>query len=240
MPSFGELLAAEIGKARAARGWTQRDVIERAFPDQSDVRQFGRYERAEIANPHPRTYGPICGALGISQERIFEIARISDNRSFLDFSYLEDMDKISPKALSDKVRNNINAENSACNLHHFIILNCSETAKYELEKLMSDICLPLVSLDYCYRYYHYAFRHKLRFDLHMSGIKYLRQMLDHENFDISDKAAFSIGEIFLYNPHQEIREIAKAIITQNDGYTDRIRGFMDYTKRRVGIDHQFR
>lgn len=236
MASFGELLGAEIFKARSALGWTQRHVVSRAFPPgEGSVRQFRRHEKHESDNPQPKSYMPICGALGIPPQKIFELAILADNLEFVDLSHLEETDELCPKRLATRVQEDADSELAARRLHFLIILKRSASAKSELEALMADATLPLSSLDYCFRYYHFAFRSKLNVEMHRSAIAYLGDLLRNDNFDIADKSAFSIGEFYLYNPHPDVKNIAKGILFNSDGYPDHVRGLLDYTKRRVGL-----
>lgn len=235
MASFGELLGAEIKKARTKLGWTQRALARASFPDEDQQRQIRRYERGETKLPNPKAFIPICDKLNIPHETIFELIKMSDNRASVDASFIEKSKHLSPTALANRVRDGDASEQAACDLHYLIILNRNVEAISVLEELMADTSLPLVSLDYCFRYYHFAFREELEFEMHERAIKYLHELLLHENFDISDKAAFSIGEIFLYNPHAVIRDAARQIIESDQLGSERVQDFMKYTKRRVGL-----
>jgi hypothetical protein len=163
------------------------------------------------------------------------LATLAENRDVVDLSYFEETGELCPKRLATRVHENSDSELAARALHFLIILRRSAAAKSELESLMANASLPLMSLDYCFRYYHFAFRNQLNDAMHISAIAYLGGLLVNDNLDIADKSAFSIGEFYLYNPHAEVRSIAKSIILSADNQTDRVCELLNYTKRRVGL-----
>lgn len=237
MASFGELLGKEIFKKRTAREWSQKAVVSKAFGNGVDGKQIRRYEAGESANPNPKAYMPICKVLGISQERIFELIKISDNKHLIDVTHFEFGD-ISPDILAKRVRMGVSIEHSvSCiqNLSHLIVYNKSVSAMTELEKLMADASLSLLLLDHCFFFYHFSFRKKIDFALHQRAVEYLESLLWSDRFDISDKAAFSLGELFLYNPYQEIKDTAQGILLGLDTYSPHVRDLLSYTQRRVGL-----
>lgn len=177
LATFGHLLGSEIGKARTALGWTQEHVAVRAFNDEDQVRAVRRYETLKTKNPRPKTFVPICEALGITHERIFNLVKASDNKESVDVSYLEELGHIIPSQLAQRIRENDMAEDAACDLHHLIVINHSSAAIEALEDLMADPSLRLVLLDYFFRYYHFAFRSKLRISAHKSAILFLEELL---------------------------------------------------------------
>ncbi len=104
MPTFGELIGAEMRARREGKGMTQLQVAQSAFGPDSEDRQIRRFENGEVKRPQAKTFQPICQVLDISQQRIGELKSQASNTKDIhadDFATLRAEKGSLKQALSD-------------------------------------------------------------------------------------------------------------------------------------------
>ncbi len=85
MPTFGELLGAEILEKREEQRLTQLALAQEVFDDENYVRRIGDYETGKVGRPQAKVYRPICDFLGIASARIGELkAQAADAKGVTD------------------------------------------------------------------------------------------------------------------------------------------------------------
>ena len=91
------------------------------------------------------------------------------------------------------------------------------------------------NLDYCFRYFRMAFEGHIDGALWAAGKRTLEDVLNGSNDIAIDKAAYSVGQLYLNAVDSVIREWAKKAIRRYARLSGPVGDRMRYTKRRVQV-----